>query len=185
MGDKVLVAFASEHGSTAGVAEAIGKTLAKGGMTVEVRRMPEVRDLSPYRAVIAGSAIHAGEWLPEAMQFIKVNQSSLRQRPFAAFLVCMTLSMENAKYREHVATWLEPVRELVTPVSEGLFAGVLDVKRVPSFADRLKFRMSVAMGFWKEGDHRDWAAIDAWAASLVPLLGLSSANITATKEKTP
>ncbi|MGB8647219.1 MAG: flavodoxin domain-containing protein [Anaerolineae bacterium] len=168
--DTILVAFASEAGSTAGVAEAIGKTLAESGARVEVRPMREVRDLSPYRAVVAGSAIHGGEWLPEAMQFMRTHRAVLARKPFAAFLVCMTLAMSDGKYREHVATWLAPVRALVRPVSEGLFAGALDISKIPSLGDRLKFRLSVLFGVWKEGDHRDWNAIRAWAESLRPLL---------------
>jgi hypothetical protein len=40
----------------------------------------------------------------------------------------------------------------------------------PSASDRLKFRMSVLFGVWKEGDHHDWAAITSWATMLKPLL---------------
>jgi hypothetical protein len=54
--------------------------------------------------------------------------------------------------------------------SEGLFAGALDISQVPSFRDRLKFRLSVVFGVWSEGDHRDWVAIRAWAEELAPLL---------------
>jgi hypothetical protein len=83
----------------------------------------------------------------------------------------MTLAMPRAdNYREHVATWLEPVRALVKPFSEGLFAGALDIRKIPSFGDRVKFRLSVAFGAWAEGDHRDWKAIRAWAAELKPIL---------------
>ena len=171
MNDKILVAYASRLGATAGVAEAIGKTIAESGAPVDVLPMQDVKDLAPYHAVVAGSAIRASKWLPEAMQFMQTHQAALVQKPFAAFLVCMTLAMPGAdKYREHVATWLEPVRSLVRPVSEGLFAGVLDIDRVESFGDRLKFRLSVAFGVWSEGDHRDWNAIRAWAEGLRPLL---------------
>jgi menaquinone-dependent protoporphyrinogen oxidase len=171
MSNTILVAYASQTGSTAGVAEAIGKTLSESGAQVEVRPMKDVQDLAPYQAVVAGSAIHGGQWLPEAMQFVQTHQAALTRKPFAAFLVCMTLAMPGAdKYREHVATWLEPVRALVKPVSEGLFAGALDISKVPSFGDRLKFRLSVIFGVWSEGDHRDWNAIRAWAESLRPLL---------------
>ena len=170
MSNKILVAYASRAGSTAGVAEAIGVTLAESGAQVEVRPMNDVKDLAPYRAVVAGSAIHGGRWLPEAMQFMQTHQAALAQKPFAAFLVCMTLAMSNDKYREHVADWLEPVRALVRPVSEGLFAGALDISKVPSFRDRLMFRLSVVFGVWSEGDHRDWNAIRAWAESIRPLL---------------
>jgi menaquinone-dependent protoporphyrinogen oxidase len=170
MSNKVLVAYASRTGSTAGVAEAIGKALIESGAQVEVRPMKDVKDLAPYRAVVAGSAIHGGKWLPEAMQFMRTHRAALAQKPFAAFLVCMTLAIANGKYREHVADFLQPVRALVRPVSEGLFAGALDISRIPSFGDRLKFRLSVAFGVWSEGDHRDWNAIRAWAESIRPLL---------------
>ena len=99
------------------------------------------------------------------------HQAELRQKPFAAFLVCMTLAMKNGeKYRPHVAAFLDPVRAIARPVSEGLFSGVLDIGKVESFSNRLKFRLSVVFGVWKEGDHRDWNAIREWAASLGPLL---------------
>jgi menaquinone-dependent protoporphyrinogen oxidase len=170
MSDKILVTYASRAGSTAGVAEAIGKTLSESGAQVEVRPMKDVKDLAPYRAVVAGSAIQGAQWLPEAMQFVQAHQASLAQKPFAAFLVCMTLTISKGKYRAQVVDWLEPVRELVKPVSEGFFAGALDISKVPSFSDRLKFRLSVAFGVWSEGDHRDWNAIRAWAESIRPLL---------------
>ena len=167
MNNAILVAYASRAGSTAGVAEVIGQTLAASGVPVEVRPMHDVQDLTDYPAVVAGSAIQGGCWLPEALQFVQTHRAALAQRPFAACLVCMTLAMPGAdKYRAHVATWLEPVRALVRPASEGLFAGKLDISRVPRFADRLKFRLSVALGVWTEGDHRDWNAIRAWAAEL-------------------
>ena len=171
MSNKILVTYATCTGSTVGVAEAIGKTLADGGAQVDVLPMQKVTDLSPYRAVVAGSAIQGKQWLPEAMQFVRAHQAALIRKPFAAFLVCMTLAMPGAdKYRAHVATWLEPVRTLVKPSSAGLFAGGLDIRKIPSFGDRLKFRLSVALGVWSEGDHRDWNAIRAWADSIRPLL---------------
>jgi menaquinone-dependent protoporphyrinogen oxidase len=171
MNNKILVTYTSRFGSTAGVAEAIGKTLSEHGAQVDVRPMKEVTDLSPYQAVVAGSAINGGAWLPDALQFMQAHQAELRNKPFAAFLVCMTLTMKNGEqYRSHVSSWLEPVRALARPVSEGLFAGALDIGKIPSFSDRLKFRLSVLFGVWKEGDHRDWKAIKTWAESLVPLL---------------
>ena len=82
----------------------------------------------------------------------------------------MTLAIDNGKYREQVSGFMQPVRSQVKPVSEGLFAGVLDISKVPSFRDRLMFRLSVIFGVWSEGDHRDWKAIRAWAESIRPLL---------------
>jgi menaquinone-dependent protoporphyrinogen oxidase len=170
---KILVTYASRLGSTAEVAQAIGKTLSDSSVQMDVLPMQEVKDLSPYRAVVAGSAIQNKQWLPEAMQFLQTHRTALAQKPFAAFLVCMTLAMKNAdQYRAFVKDFLQPVRLLVNPVSEGLFAGVLDIRKVPSASARLKFRLSVLFGVWSEGDHRDWKAIRSWAESLPPLLEL-------------
>src|SRR3972149_5112821 len=155
MNNKILVAYASTTGSTVGVAEAIGKTLAEGGASVDVRPMNQITDLSPYQAVVLGSAIHGKRWLPEAIQFVQAHRAELARKPFAAFLVCMTLAMRNGEtYRPFVAEFLAPVRALVKPVSEGHFAGALDISKVPSFGDRLKFRLSAIFGVWSEGEDR-------------------------------
>jgi menaquinone-dependent protoporphyrinogen oxidase len=177
---KVLVTYASNTGWTVGVAEAIGKALAENNAKVDVLPMQNVKDLSPYDAVVAGSAINGGAWLPEAMQFVRGYQAELKRKPFASFLVCMTLTTlapgasagvkNGGQYRSHVSSWLDPVRTLVSPVSEGLFAGGLDIRKISSFSDRLKFRLSVLFGVWQEGDHRDWDAIRKWAVEIKPLL---------------
>src|SRR5512136_820817 len=96
MANKILVAYASRTGFTAGVAEAIGKTLAESGAQVEVHRIQDIQDLTPYQAVVAGSAIRGAQWLPEAMQFMQTHQAALARKPFAAFLVCITLAMPSA-----------------------------------------------------------------------------------------
>lgn len=171
MSNKILVTYSSRTEWTTDVADVIGKTLAENGLTVYVLSMSQVKDLSEYAAVVAGSAIRGKAWLPEAMQFMRAHQAELRAKPFAAFLVCMTLAMPNGEnYRPQVSAWLDPVRALVNPVSTGLFAGGLDISKIESFSDRLKFRLSVMLGVWKEGDHRDWKAISQWATSLPPLL---------------
>jgi len=175
MSEKILVTYSTRTGTTKGVSEEIGITIAYLGETVDVLPMSEVTALSGYRAVIAGSAVQSGKWLPEAMDFIRKNRSELNIRPFAAFLVCMTLAMPKGDlYRFTVSGWLQPVRDQVTTVSEGLFRGALHIKRIPSFSDRLKFRLSVMFGVWKEGDHREWDAIRSWAMEASGLLNLES-----------
>lgn len=171
MTEKILVTYASRTGTTAGIADAIAKTLSDNGLNVDIFPMPEVKDIEQYRAIIAGSAIQAAKWLPEAIQFLEQHRSILLTKPFAAFQVCMTLAMPGAeKYRDHVSGFMEPVRKMVKPVKEGLFAGRLDLDKLPSVADRIKFRISVWMGVWKTGDHRDWDEIQKWTKELIPLI---------------
>jgi menaquinone-dependent protoporphyrinogen oxidase len=171
MTPKILVTYASRAGSTAAVAEAIGKILSEEGAQVDVLPMQAVKDLSNYGAIVAGSAIRNSKWLPEAIQFIRAHQSTLRHKSFAIFTVCITLAMSNSdQYRSAVAGWVSPVRAMVRPLSEGLFAGMLNLSKLPFNWDTLRLRVTVALGIFPRGDHRDWKAIHAWAESLKPML---------------
>ena len=173
MTNRVLVMYASRAGSTKEVAEAIGKTLAEGGLQVDVLSMDKVTDLSVYDAVVAGSAIRGSKWLPEAVGFIRKHRETLLHKPFAMFTVCITLAMSSSEqYRAAVAGWVAPVRELARPLSEGFFAGMLDFRRLPVNWDTLKLRVTVAFGIFPRGDRRDWHAIRAWAESLKPVIGI-------------
>jgi menaquinone-dependent protoporphyrinogen oxidase len=167
MPQKILVTYASRTGTTNGVADAIGQVLTEKGFQTDVLPMQQVNNINQYDVIVAGSAIQAGKWLPEAIQFVQTNKTILNQKTFAVYLVCMTLAMKNnEKYRGFVSGFLDPVRSLVKPESEGLFAGKLDINKVPSFGDRIKFRLSVLFGVWKEADHRNWENIRAWAEEL-------------------
>jgi menaquinone-dependent protoporphyrinogen oxidase len=171
--NKILVTYASRSGSTMEVAEAVGKTLSEDRVDVDVIPMQDVKDLAPYRAVIVGSAIRQAKWLPEAVQFIRTHQEALRHKPLAMFTVCITLAMSNSdRYRSAVAGWTAPIRAMVRPLSEGLFAGILDFKKLPFNWDTLKLRATVAAGIFPRGDQRDWTAVHAWAESLKPMLGV-------------
>lgn len=167
MNKRILVTYASRTGSTTGVAKAIGKALREKGAEVDVMPMGEVSDLSLYQAIVVGSAIRKSKWLPEAEKFIRSHRESLLQKPFAMFTVCITLAMSDSpQYRSVVTKWVAPIRALVKPVSEGLFAGMLDFHQLPFNWDTLKLRLTVALGIFPRGDRRDWKAIHAWANSL-------------------
>lgn len=105
------------------------KNTHRNGENADTIAMKDVKDLSEHKYVIAGSAIKAGKWFPDAIEFIKLNKDELNAKPFAAFLVCMTLAMsEGESYRNHVNSWMEPVRQLVKPVHEGFRANQIPSK---------------------------------------------------------
>jgi len=161
MTDRILVTYASKAGSTAEVAARIGETLAARGLPVDVLPIGKVKDLAPYRQVILGSAVRISSPLPEAVKFVEANQAALQQKSFSAFLVCMTMKDDNEETRKTVSAYVEPIRALVKPASEGLFAGVIDPSKV-NLLDKMAIKMIKA----PIGDFRQWDQITAWAENL-------------------
>src|SRR5687767_14851595 len=84
---KVLIAVASKHGSTRDIAQAIGQELQATNIAVEVLDLTkgDVKDVGSYQAVILGSAIYAGNWLPEAKQFAQKHREELSSLPVWLF----------------------------------------------------------------------------------------------------
>jgi menaquinone-dependent protoporphyrinogen oxidase len=159
---RILVAYATRTGSTAGVAAEIGRALGSAnGNVADVRPIGELRVLDGYDAVVVGSAVRGSKWLPEAVDFVSEHQEALRRVPVATFAVCLTMREDTAENRAEVARALDPVREVVTPVDVGLFAGAMDYSQF-SLPMRLMMKAIKA----PEGDFRDWAAIRDWAAEL-------------------
>jgi menaquinone-dependent protoporphyrinogen oxidase len=167
---KILVTYASQGGSTAGVAEAIGKTLASKGADVAILPVTDVDDLSPYQAIVIGSAVHSGKWMPEASAFVERHQNTLRRMPTAVFQVCMMLAARNEQYKSMVPDWFAPLRLQIHPVAEGSFAGALWPNQYAKFSEKLGLRIFLAAIKLKAGDYRDWDAIRGWAERISPLL---------------
>ncbi len=69
MRERILVAYASRKGSTAEVAAAIGETLRMRGFDVDVASVNDHPSATGYAAVLIGSAVNAGQWLPTRHSF--------------------------------------------------------------------------------------------------------------------
>ncbi len=162
---KVLVAYATWAGSTAGIAERIAEVLNRNGCAAEAMRARDVRDAAAYEAVVLGSPVHAGRLHPNALKFAGRNATDLKSKPFAAFVVCLAMTATDEKGPAQAAGYLEPVRQKVMPVCEGRFAGAYDPQKA-GFLARQIMKMIKA----SPGDFRKWDEIESWATSLVPLL---------------
>ena len=57
-----------ELAATGEVARALAEAFAARGRMADVQLVKHVKDISPYSAVIVGSAIRMGHWLPEAVE---------------------------------------------------------------------------------------------------------------------
>jgi hypothetical protein len=82
---RVLVAFASEQGSTAGIARAIARALRAQGIDVDCLPAGSVTDVSPYEGVILGSGVFLPRRLSDGQGFLPRHAAALRGRPLWLF----------------------------------------------------------------------------------------------------
>ncbi|MGZ4381622.1 MAG: flavodoxin domain-containing protein [Gaiellaceae bacterium] len=156
MATDFLVAYATKHGTTGEVAEAVAEELKGLGFGVELLRLRKVRDLDGYRAVVIGAPLYAGRWQKDARRFLKRQGKELARHPVAVFaLGPLKLTEEDvAGSRKQLDRALALAPEL-RPATVEVFGGAIDPAKL-----RFPFnRMEAA-------DAREWETIRAWARSL-------------------
>jgi hypothetical protein len=77
----VLVAYATRHGATRGIAERIAERLRAAGLDAEARSAADVRDAARYDAYVVGGAAYMFHWLKDATTFVEKNRALLAERP--------------------------------------------------------------------------------------------------------
>ncbi|MFB7265865.1 flavodoxin domain-containing protein [Streptomyces nojiriensis] len=82
---RVLVAYGSKHGATAGIASQIGRTLREDGLDATVLPADDVKDVRGYDAVVLGGALYAGHWSGKAKRCAERNADYLKHRPVWLF----------------------------------------------------------------------------------------------------
>jgi menaquinone-dependent protoporphyrinogen oxidase len=162
MNNRVLVTYATRAGSTSEIAAAIGESLSQRGLLVDVKPVKDNPSLNGYQAVIMGSAIRMGNWLPEAVNFVKANQSVLNAMPVALYTVHMLNTGDDDTSRNARLAYLNNVRPLLNTAQEAFFTGKMDFSRL-SFLDRFIANMVKAV----ESDQRDWEKINQWANTVL------------------
>lgn len=188
---RVLVAYATNAGSTAEVAEAVAAELRQAGHAVEVLPTAQVKDLGAYDAVLLGAPMLFG-WHNAARKFLKRHRAELAVKktayfacamrltrvpgetlPPAALLLDANLVSEPAKpgklsLKERFTTigyYLRPMLRAapaVKPLSVAFFYGKLEMFRLKWWQSA--FVMVVVQA--APGDYRDWDCIQAWARSI-------------------
>jgi menaquinone-dependent protoporphyrinogen oxidase len=158
----VLVAYASRCGSTAEIAKAVAGDLGARGFSIELRSIDKVAAVNGYQAVVLGSAVRFGKWLPESVDFVKRNRAGLTAVPTAFFTVHLMNTGADEKSRKARMAYLDPVHAVMRPSVETFFAGKMDLARL-TFAERLLGKIMKA----SNEDRRDWPAIHAWAGGIL------------------
>jgi menaquinone-dependent protoporphyrinogen oxidase len=159
---RILIAYATKAGSTAESAARMAFTLSNKGYLVDIMPIGKVTSLDAYQAVVLGSAIRMGSVLPAVRTFIEKNQAALNKIPMSFFILCLTMATDDEANRIEASAYLEPVRAIVKPASEGLFAGALVPEKL-KLLDRL---IAVTIIKSPVGDFRNWDQINAWAENI-------------------
>lgn len=165
--ERLLVAYATKYGATAGIAERIGQVLQEAGLPTDVLPAGRIRDLSPYRAVVLGSAVYMFRWRKEAARLLKALAAAQPARPVWLFSSGPTSETDTEAFLEgrKLPKALQPVADRVRPRDVAVFRGVLDLEKMNPFERWVMTRMKAPAG-----DYRDWDAIEAWAGTIARTL---------------
>jgi menaquinone-dependent protoporphyrinogen oxidase len=152
---KVLVVVASRHGATWEIGEVVADALASRGNVVDQRAPEDVATIDGYDAVVLGSAVYLAHWIPAARDFAQRLAEPLLRVPvwmFSSGLATQPAAAANSPHE------LMALREQIGARGHRSFRGRLD-RSILTFAERA----AIAGARAREGDHRDMAAVRAWA----------------------
>lgn len=178
---RVLVAYASRHGATKGIAERIAGTLRAEGLDADARPAASIRSLEEYDAFVIGSAAYLSHWLKDASDLVRRHRRLLREKPVWLFSSGPIGGPTDAKGRDQrVAAVPREIVEFAPALDardHHVFFGLYEVDRKPiglaerlaaPFMSRLPADARQAMPV---GDFRDWPEIEAWARGIAHALG--------------
>jgi menaquinone-dependent protoporphyrinogen oxidase len=164
---RILVTAASKYGSTAQIAQRIGDVLTARGHDVSVKP-PEEVEVTGFDAVILGSAVYAGHWLPAAKDLVERSAEELATRP--TWLFSSGPVGDPPKPTEDPMD-VEHILEATKATEHRVFAGKIDKQRL-SFPERA---IVVALRV-RSGDFREWGEVESWAGEIAEALGSASAS---------
>jgi menaquinone-dependent protoporphyrinogen oxidase len=152
----ILVAYATKHGSTREVAEALADELRECGLEADTAPAALVDDLSPYDGVVVGGGLYMGRWHTDALRFLRRHRHALAVLPLAVFAMGprTTDADQIAESRAQLDRSLGKVAG-VDPFAVAIFGGVVD-------PTQLRFPLSRLPA----SDARDWPTIRAWAGEV-------------------
>lgn len=159
---RILMTAASRHEATNEIAKVLAETIERAGIEVVTHRPEEVGHLGSYDAVVLGSAVYAGHWLPAAKDLVERTSTRMRTMPVWLF---STGPVGDPLKPDGLSADVGPMMELSGAREHRLFGGRLD-RRQLGFAEKAVVRMVGAA----DGDHRPWAEIEAWGEEIASTL---------------
>lgn len=164
MENKILVTFASTHGSMQEVAEVVAETLRSRGLTVDLQPMRKVRRIDGYSAVVLGMSIYMFHWHNDALRFLSRYKRVLSNGLPAAVITGGVSSKGDED------EWQEVRKQVNQELAKYAWFKPMAVEVIGGRHDptKLRFPWSLipAVRNMPATDWRDWKVIRAWADSL-------------------
>jgi len=158
---RILVAYATKHGSTREVAETIAHALLEQGCEAEIRTAADVTSLVGYDGVVLGGSIYFGRWHSDAIAFLERHREALSRTPLAVFALGPQTLEESDVVKSRAQLDRALARVAVDdPALVAVFGGVVDPAK-------LRFPLSRLPA----SDARDWDAVRAWASDAAAVFG--------------
>ncbi len=163
MASRILVAYASKYGASTEIAEKIGSVLYDAGLKVNVLPVEKVDDLTPFAAVVLGSAVYMGSWRKEAVTFLEEYASSLARIPVWFFSSGPTGEGDPVTLMKgwRFPTAQQSLANRIQPRDIAVFHGDLDMDKL-NIGEKLIIKGVRS----PTGDFRDWDAITEWATTI-------------------
>ena len=165
---RIQIVQASALGSTAEIAEAVGRTLERRGHRVVVQDAALADDPGLFGACVIGSAVHGGHWLDAARDFVRRHATILAERPVWLFSVGPLGVIDPVSITDPAE--IDEFRRLIGPRGHHVFFGAHD-RTSPAIERLPRIERFVARRFIPSGDFRDWPAIERWANRIADGLG--------------
>ncbi len=165
MDRKVLVAFASTHGSTQEVAADIAGVLRGQGLAIDLQPARDVRSLEGYGAVVLGAPLYMFHLHKDALRFLSRHRVALSGgMPLAVFAGGPFGKGDGNEWQEVRKSLINELAKFpwLAPVSVQVIGGRFDPAHL-----RFPWNLVPALKNMPPSDLRDWDAIRAWAKSLV------------------
>jgi len=171
----VLVAYATKHGATEGIAARIGAALAAAGHDPDVRDAGDVADVSGYDAFVVGSAAYIGHWRKEALELARRLEEERNGRPVWLFssgpLGDGPTDEQGRDKRESAEPQdLPELLSQLQPQDHRVFFGALDPGSL-TLPEKAMRTLPAGRALLPQGDYRDWDDIDAWARDIAADMG--------------
>lgn len=189
---RILIAYATNSGSTFDVARVVAEEWVLAGHVADVKRCSEIDRLDDYDQVIIGAPMIFG-WHAEALKFARRHRNELAARKTAMFACAMRLTLPDESNPSTPTLVFDPdlverpvksgslsIKERFTSLdyyikpmikagpgshlqSVAFFKGKLEMFRLKWW--QALFVMLIVQA--PAGDYRNWDLIRSWAKSLI------------------